>query len=242
MKWFMLALLISANVLAQVEIKELPVAKVYVPRGFDSNDAAQVIVSGTLPNLCYKSPRHSLKKIGNRFIIKVEGSFVNNLNPDKCLEVPVPFLEEVTLGELAAGNYKIALNGESSLIDQDLVITEAKVQMRDDNLYADVKFIEESDASRIIKLEGYHPNDCMVIDRVEVLSNDKDTLSLMPISKMVPGKCNQKRTPFEFNFEIPHMDHMARGVLLHVRVMDGRSVNHLFQNKWVESIPELVTH
>lgn len=242
MKWLFIALM-STNLWAQVEIKELPVAKIYIPKGFDSNDASQVIVSGELPNLCYKSPRHSIKRVGNKFSIKVEGSYVKNTDPGKCINISVPFLEEVTLGELPAGAYQIALaNGQNNFRVQELVVKEAKAQIRDEHFYADVKFIEESDANRVVKLIGHHPNDCLEIEKVEILSNDADTLSLLPILKIRSGHCTQKRVPFEYNYEVPMLENMARGVLLHVRVMDGRSVNHLFQNKLVDRVPEFAIH
>ena len=35
----------------------VPVDNVYSPKGFDANDNSEVIVSGFLPNLCYKNRR-----------------------------------------------------------------------------------------------------------------------------------------------------------------------------------------
>ena len=36
----------------------VPVENVYTPRGFDSNDNAEIVITGYLPNLCYQNPTH----------------------------------------------------------------------------------------------------------------------------------------------------------------------------------------
>ncbi len=239
MKWLSIVLM-SSSLWAQVEIKQLPIVKIYVPQGFDSNDSSQVIVSGYLPDLCYKSPRHTLERSGNRFTLSVEGSYVPDTTEEGCLNMPVPFLEEVTLGELAEGVYKIGVKGNNNKSsDVELVVKRALTKKRDEFIYADVKFIDETDANRKISLVGYHPNDCLELDKIEMITNGTDTLSLLPVLKISSDVCSGKRTPFEYEYEVPVLENMARGVLIHVRVMDGRSVNHLFQNKLTDSVPEL---
>ena len=45
----------NAPVQAATPIETLvPIKHVYVPKGFDSNDQTEVMVSGYLPNLCYR--------------------------------------------------------------------------------------------------------------------------------------------------------------------------------------------
>ena len=48
--------------------------------------------------------------------------------------------------------------------------------------------------------------------------------------KQVRTHCPKKMIPFTYEFEVPQ-NLEADKVLLHVRVMDGRSVNTFFNNK-----------
>ena len=85
----------------------------------------------------------------------------------------------------------------------------------------------ENPHNRIVELKGYNPSDCFQFDRVELVSNKEDVYSVLPIMKKVSDFCPMKMVPFSYEVEIPD-DLPRKNILLHVRSMDGRSVNHLF--------------
>jgi hypothetical protein len=45
------------------------------------------------------------------------------------------------------------------------------------------------------------------------------------------GPCENKSTPFKIKYSVPYLESAEKGVLLHVRVMNGRSYNYLYQNR-----------
>lgn len=45
------------------------------------------------------------------------------------------------------------------------------------------------------------------------------------------GHCAEEPTMFTIKYEVPYLSNHPKGVLLHVRVMGGRSFNYLYQNR-----------
>ena len=205
----------------------IPVDHIYVPKGFDSNDNSEVILSGHLPNLCHKAPKTTVTQEGNKVLIEVTALKYHPTNPF-CAEVLVPFVEPVSLGVLDKGVYDIVVNGKSIFRkESSIFITESTSPAIDDNVYANVDHVETDPGSRTVKLAGYNPSDCLEFQEVKVASNDKDTYAILPIMKKVSDFCPMKMTPFKYEVEVPS-ELKKEAVLLHVRAMDGKSVNTLF--------------
>ena len=217
---------INAMANQPVEVN-VPVDHVYSPKGFDSNDESEIIISGHLPNLCYRTPKSSSKIVGNKIEITVS-SFYHN--PAMfCAEAIVPFVEVVKVGVLDKGQYEIVVNKATPYeAKSDIAISESISGAQDDFVYANVDHIEKNLGDRNIKIKGYNPSDCFVFDKVDVVSNNKDTLSILPKMKQVSDFCPLKMVPFEYDFEVPRVEN-EKTILLHVRSMEGRSVNSLFE-------------
>ena len=207
-----------------------PVDHVFAPKGFDTNDQTQVIVSGYLPNLCYKNVKSEVEVMGKT--VNVSVTTLKDVRPGViCLEVMVPYLEVVTIGMLDKGEYSVVVNGNSpdggrlTMIGVD----QSVIGDVDDHIYADVESIKKTEGSRTVKLEGYLPSSCLQLDKIEAVSNGLDTYSVLPIMKQVDELCPMKLVPFSYEFKVP-TELSAKQVLLHVRALKGRSVNTLFEN------------
>ncbi|WP_127714622.1 hypothetical protein [Halobacteriovorax sp. HLS] len=234
MKKFLLTLLalssISALASTPVEI-HVPVDNVFSPKGFDSNDNAEVIISGYLPNLCHKAPSTSYKVIGNKIHIDVKALKYHESNPF-CPEVQVPFVEAINVGVLDKGLYEIVVNEKTRYEkDASIRIDESSSDAIDDYIYANVEYIERKDnGSRIVELRGYNPSDCFELEEISVMNNGKDVYSILPRMKQVADFCPMKMVPFSYEMEVPN-NLKAKSVLLHVRSMQGKSVNSVFPNR-----------
>lgn len=221
-------LLISNLGMAGTPVKTLvPVDEVFVPNGFDVNDNSEIIVSGYLPNLCHKSPQTEIKINGNKIHVKVSALKYGDSNPF-CPEMIVPFLETIKVGVLDKGNYEILIN-EATRYEQksSMYINESVSNALDDHIYANVFYVDSEEGDEYVNLKGYNPSDCLEYDHVEIISNKSNTYSVLPIMKKVRDFCPMKMTPFSYQVKVPKLIQKSR-VLLHVRGMDGNSVNSLY--------------
>lgn len=209
----------------------VPVDHVYSPAGFDSNDNSEVVISGFLPNLCYKAPQHMVNVKDGKINISVK-AIKNQRGLGFCADVIVPYVEYVNLGVLDKGKYDIAVNENSQWEKHSkMQVAEASSSSIDEVVYANVEEVVKSDdGSRKVILKGHNPSDCFELKEIEVKDNGVDVYSVLPKMKQVRAFCPKKMIPFSYEFEVPqNLD--ADRVLLHVRVMDGRSVNAFFNNQ-----------
>ncbi len=227
----LLFLSVFSSAQATAELRIIPVDHVYSPMGFDDNDSdAQVVVTGNLPSFCYKTPRAQYKIEDNT--IRIQMTALYEEFPDRpCLQVQIPFLEPVKVGMLSEGTYAVKVNEEmSNPIEDSIYIKKATNLSTDDHKYAAVDYVERKDlVSRTIYLKGYNQSDCFELEKIEYLSNDKDTLSVKPILKKAREFCPLKQVPFNYEWTVPDVLPSSL-VLLHVRVMTGSSINALFAN------------
>lgn len=205
----------------------VPVKHVYVPKGFDSNDNVEVVVTGVLPNLCYYAPTVEVSVADNKIQLEVV-AFYRAGEKALCPLVVVPFMLTARVGLLDKGNYTIVANGGITA-DQNakMNITEALSPLVDEHVYANVDGVTRNPGTRTVTLDGYNPSDCYQLDHIDAVSNAKDTIALLPIMKQVRPFCPMKMTPFSFQYEIPALLN-EKEFLVHVRSMKGASVNYLF--------------
>lgn len=226
----LIAFLAMGVAVASVPVEVMvPIEDVYSPKGFDSNDNSQIIISGYLPNLCHRAPKSIVKMEEGKVDIKIVSLKYDPSNP-YCPEMIVPFVEAIDLGVMDKGVYDIVVNGKSIFEKRaSLQIDEASSDAVDEYVYAGVEYIEKSAGSRRVVLKGYNPSDCFVLDEIEVLDNEKDVYSIKPKMKQVSDFCALKMVPFEYDFIVPDKL-QADKVLLHVRSVQGKSVNSIFLN------------
>jgi len=204
---------------------KINIENVYVPQGYDSNDNVEIVVEGYLPNLCHKSPKVKVDKISNKINLTLTSLYYTNDNYF-CPPAVVPFLITVDLGVLNTGEYLIENNNHQKKLNVAKAISENV----DNFIYANIEYLEKNyQEQSVVKLKGYNVSDCFELDRVELSTNKSDTVIILPIMKQVREFCPRKMTPFEYEVEVPKMVGRKK-VLLHVRTMNGKSVNKLLVN------------
>lgn len=221
----------SGVALASTPVEILtPIEHIYSPKGFDSNDNTEVIIEGYLPNLCHKAPTSKVKVEGKKINIEVTALRYHPSNPF-CPEAIVPFVETVNVGLLDKGDYDIVVNGKSIYEQRgEISVAESTSNSVDEHVYANVEYVAKKSDSREVTLKGYNPSDCFVLDEINVVDNGKDVYSVLPKMKQISDFCPMKMVPFSYKMEVPSKLEKER-VLLHVRSMNGKSVNSIFRNK-----------
>lgn len=232
MKRFALPLLLSAAPFAHATIViPAPLDHLFVPAGFDNNDNVELVVSGHFPNTCYSRNKVDVKVADDQINVRVT-AFTRRDSSEKCIDMVVPFTEVVTVGNLQAGNYKVVVNeapGAKGLHDT-LNVTESRSNSMDDYIYAQVDYIDLGftgglDGSAFLAAEL--PSPCLEFDRVEYLSNGKDTVSIMPIMKQLSDFCPMKMVPYQIPVKFDLASLPAKQVLLFGRTVDGKSVSKI---------------
>lgn len=220
----------SSLLLAQdPQIIASPVEHLFVPAGFDNNDNVEVIVTGSFPNPCYIRNKVDVEVNGDRVLINVTALKKESNSLELCGPMSVPFKEEVTIGNLQGGDYEIIVNEktEHEKIGK-LHVDVSSSSSVDDHLYPIVEYVElgftgglSGDATLIAK----SPSDCVIFEKVEYISNNTDSISILPVMKKISTNCNANKKrlqiPVRFN---PH-GLRSKDVLLFVRSIDGKSVN-----------------
>lgn len=217
--------LVSSLAVAATTSENIMPNKVYTPMGFDSNDNSEIVLSGNLPNLCFKSPTAKFTVDQKNINIEFQATYLQPQDQE-CTKISVPYLETLSVGVLDKGTYDVTVNGQSFT---QLKIVEATSSAVDDFIYANIDYVEENDANRELTLVGNNPSDCVELDQVKVIQNANKTLTVLPILKQVAEVCNQVMVPFEYKISVPRMTGV-KAILIHVRKMDGRSINKLYRN------------
>ncbi|MBC7540019.1 MAG: hypothetical protein H7281_14445 [Bacteriovorax sp.] len=83
------------------------------------------------------------------------------------------------------------------------------------------------------KRKGYNPSNCFKLKEIVVADNGVDTYLILPKIKQVKTFCPKKIIPFTYEFNVPEKLEVDK-VLLHVRIMAGRSVKTFFNNKTLD--------
>ena len=218
----------------------LPVSKIFtLEHGFDSNDFVEVAVFGFLPDSCHKlgAGKVEIDREENSIYLDVVG-YVNDSGP--CLNIITPYLEIIRIGTLDSGRYDIFYDRDTSPRGT-LSISEADTAHQDQHLYAPVDSVDifqmneekSGDLSQKIKIEGTYPylyTGCMKIVEVRVTKTPNNILIIKPIAKIFEEQYCESNMRNSNRFEIiKDIDDPAVGQgLLHVRTLNGRAVNKLF--------------
>lgn len=229
-KLFIILALVSSPLLASHQQKvvqtQVPVDHIYVPKGYDSNDNVELVVEGYLPNLCYKNPSAVVKVNGRDINISIVANSTD-FEGAICAEMIVPFSQVVKVGLLDKGNYNIKVNAK---IESSIFVTESTSDAIDDQIYANVEHIEQIPGEQRVIVKGHHPSYCLEFDRFEVFNNGSDVYSVLPITKKISDFCPMKMIPFEYEMDVPS-DLERNRVLIHIRSMNGNSVNSIYSRK-----------
>ncbi len=212
--------LIASSAFAQTDLRSAPVKHLYVPTGFDSNDSVEVVVTGHFPNPCYSRNTISVDVKDNVIDVEIT-ALLRSEEKILCPQMQVPFKEVVAVGNLQGGEYKINVNGK---LTETLTVAEASSSAVDEHLYAAIDGLEHKGGDEYV-LHGWRYSNCIDIDRVQVVSNGKDTLSVLPIMKQLSDFCPMKMMPVSYPVKLNTESLKSKEPLIHVRTMDGKSFN-----------------
>jgi len=222
MKSFIIGLLLSQVAFASPEIVLSPVDHLYIPKGFDSNDSVELIVTGVFPNACFS--RNDVQVAVNNDVIDITVTAFQT-EKAKCIQMQVPFKEVVTIGNLQGGEYQVRVNEKSSFQLKDkMMIEEASSNAVDNYTYAAIDWVEQKTKDEFV-LHGWKYSNCVELKKIDVISNDKDTLSILPVMKQTKDVCPMKGMPVSYPVKVDFGSLKMMKPLLHVRTMDGKSVN-----------------
>ncbi len=209
-----------------------PTDHIFVPKGFDNNDSVEVVVTGSFTSSCYSRNITKVSVAGAQIDISIDAIEKKDKEESErlCALMLVPFKEVVSVGLLPAGLYTVTVNkGTKYEVVSTLMVDKTESSLIDDYTYLDVLYIEPLEASNMYKVKGMRYSPCLELDRFETISNNKDTISVLPIMKKVSDFCPMKMTPVVYETEIDTSSLPSAKLLLHVRTMDGKSVNTLIQ-------------
>lgn len=221
---------------------EVPVGNIFVPAtGFDDNDNVQLMIDGVLPNGCYQIDKEELSegKKAKTYNVKLfaykrtEGSCADESNLPNSLMPTVPYTLEVSLGQLASGAYKIAFSRPGlSKAQISFSVRPATSSLIDAMPYAAVSSVwipdqVPGDKPVTFELVGSLTSSCSYLNgepKVQLLGNV--FIVLQSVGFKNDTNCTMGRIPFKKTVSLGTMPEGR--YLIHVRSMNGRSVNRAF--------------
>jgi hypothetical protein len=216
-----------------------PVEKVFAPLGFDDNDNVELILHGHFPSTCYKvgPATASIDESTGRVVVKAEAYRYLGVG---CAALMVPFTQSVKFGTVAVNTYKVEVVDRPDAVTTDLVVVPARSPDPDDYLYAPVQEVDlvatAGDARRgayQVALKGRFPmmlQGCMVLREIRETLTPGDVLVVQPIAAIVDGpECDPSVYSYDFSATKTVAGTLsASELLVHVRVLNGESLNRLF--------------
>ena len=216
------------------ELIDIEPTAFFVPVGFDDNDDAVVVVDGYLPDTCYRlrPAEVTVDLAKKRIVVQPKATRF----PGLCLDVTVPYSTVVHLGVVPDGSYTVTTKQEKAV--ERLDVKKATIQAPDDYLYAPVDSLQVqilSGGKMRASLMGRFTNTCLKIKEVKLINSGK-SLEALPIMQQLDkaeggGACENKEIPFEYKLDLPLLN--PGRYLLHVRSLNGQSVNEVFTNMWL---------
>lgn len=231
---FFMALCLGLSVLsvpfasADVESRlvDVKIQNLFVPYGYDDNDEVVVILDGYLPDTCFKLATTEVTQDAGKIIITQKAREYSG----NCFDVTVPFTTTVKLGVLAKGDYAVSVN--RGTLSEQLGVKEATKAGPDDYLYAPVEAARVEGGSAV--LQGRFTNNCLKLDSVK-LSHTGKTVQVLPIMSLLTATqaghaCETGEFNFSHSVRLQDLKLDSGRHLLHVRSLDGQSVNTVFSS------------
>ncbi|NBO38639.1 hypothetical protein EBU99_08660 [bacterium] len=215
-----------------------PVEHVFVPQGFDDNDNAEIIIQGRFPNACMKTgPVEKSIDTQKRTIRLRPQVYVYRGEP--CAQVIIPFTQRVTFGTLKEGTWRIEVEGMPSVAPLPLVVSRARTAAPDDYLYAPVEDVVllpgALGSQQKLVLSGNWPlisgSGCFALKRIQTDLGADNTLVVRPIAELQsadqcdPSSLRKRAFQSTVNLEAP----LKVDSLIHVRVLNGESLNKFYE-------------
>ena len=206
---------------------------VFVPVGFDDNDNIEVVVSGHLTNICSKTGPLEADVNADARTITLRPQVWSYQSPSCATqEMFIPFTQAVSLGTIDAGEYKVVVNDAPAVPARELVVAPAFVSTPDDFVYAPVEsasVTRDKATGRVngVRVSGTYPTmqgACWVLKEVRATAVKGNVIVVLPISELRKGAaCDNANRTFKATKKVSGVP--AGDLLVHVRVMNGQSLN-----------------
>ncbi len=197
--------------------------KVFVPKGFDSNDHIQIVGVGQFENGCYRPAETTAKvdEASKRITLTAAAYKYNGL----CVQMILKFDRVIDVGVVPAGEYEIYQEGQSELLGK-LNVKASRSESPDDFLYAPVRqaYIDDDGAISELVIKGDFPSSCMQITdvKIEAVNN---VIIAQPIMRVQRREdCALGHYPFR---KVVRLNVPKGEYLLHIRSMNAKAVNNL---------------
>ena len=211
----------NSAVFGRPELVLAPIQRTFIPQGFDSNDNSQVIVVGAYPNSCYQvgHTQYWIDRANKKIDVEVTtyktaGQF--------CLQVYVPFQQEISVGVLDPGQYTITVNQDSKAT-RVMNVREAVTINPDNYIYAPV-----TQAIRVgpreFMLRGTFHSNCLNMDEVKVQYEEGEVISVLPMAKY-DGSCFETGQARAWEARFSVRNELSGDYLMHIRSLNGDAVN-----------------
>ncbi len=204
-------------------LTSMTIGKTYIPDGFDDNDNVQLVAEGYFPNSCYRpAPSNRSIDLKKKEITLSPMAFKYD---GVCLMVILPFEISFQLGPLKKGAYSIK-QPDGTLLGT-LNVGRSTKSEPDDFLYAPISqaFLSETTASSSVHLTGDFPLSCMRMKEVRY-QIQSDVILIQPIAE-VDSSLTCVSGSYAFSAQVNLGTVKTGKYLLHVRSMNGKSVNNL---------------
>lgn len=208
-----------------------PLQKFFVPSGFDDNDNVEIVAHGEFPNSCYRVGPARADVNHETKTIEVTVSALQ-YDEEICAQVITPYIKPISLGLLNKGDYKVEAKQTPNIV-KSFAVTARKTESPDDFIYAPVEsaalVTRFESGQQYINLKGRYPLTfvgCAVMKEVVVQAAPSDVIVVQPIMDFVQNdpRCDFRETN-EFDLYYPLETPFYGEGLLHVRVMNGNSLN-----------------
>lgn len=211
-----------------------PVERIFVPHGFDDNDDVEIIMHGDLKDTCHHIGRTGADVDEEAKHITVWASaYVYEAN-EGCAQTEAPFLQTVRVGLLKPGRYTVSYRDDASL-QSEFNVRPATAITPDDFMYAPVEnaaVFAAEDGAQTLVLQGHYPYmyvGCMQIKEVR-MTREGDVLVVQPITEVLQGDvCRQRPSDQSYKMTVTVTEPLSTEGLLHVRGLNGDSLNRLVQ-------------
>lgn len=214
-----------------------PLENVYAPLGFDDNDNTEVVIHGHFTNSCMKVGPVSASVNASTREVRISAQSYRYDDPlCEREEMWTPFTQSVSLGVLQKGKYTVRVEGRPDLGVTTLDVGAHLSPNPDEHLYAPVEYVEliEDNANQTQKLQirGEFPrvgNGCLVLDEVRVEKASNHSIVVLPIARLVNGVSACEDISRQIDEVVSLPEYYKGRYLIHVRVLNGMSLNKVFE-------------
>lgn len=204
----------------------IPATQLWIPAGFDDNDDVVIVAEGVLPDTCHQLSDPSVEVGSGNSNIAV--TLQATVAAGQCAPVPVPFQQEIYLGQLTSGIWSVTVNGLAA--EQLLNVARATGSGIDDYIYAPVERVkvkvDEATGQSVIQLRGKLSVSCLTWKEARLIVQPT-VFVILPILEQTSTDCRPATRLIAHDIPVP--SDLANGrYLIHVRSLNGRAINHVF--------------